>query len=464
MRERGEAEGKAYMEKLFAKWKAYREGIATRWEAIHDKMDDKSHTNWAKSDADLKKRKADILKAYEEKRMADRKADQERRETYEKMMAEWKADQERRETYEKMMAEWKADQERWEAERKAYEEKRMADRKADQERRETYKKMMAKWKADQERRETYEKMMAEWKADQERWEAERNAYEEKRMAEQRADQEKREAERKAHQNDLQKIMKEMIDANQTKIDDNQEELDIDLKEMREEIKSGEAEMKFTVDAFQEKMDVLIANRKDDRKETSCQETTEAHLECEKQTSVDMESEEVAIHSLKECRSEKAASQKVTETEADPGKMQSVEEHQEIPKEEAALMPVGGLRKRRRDRNLAAGCHQKPKRRIRASCESRRLTITGKKMTRRATVARRKRNVLRRIGTQGNCEPHKEFATARIRTTRCAKVARGREHGLQRQGKDVIAPRTRKGRKEEGEGLWNCLERNSVIRN
>jgi hypothetical protein len=44
MKERGEAEGKAYMEKLFAKWKAYREGIATRREAIHDKMD-KSRAN-----------------------------------------------------------------------------------------------------------------------------------------------------------------------------------------------------------------------------------------------------------------------------------------------------------------------------------------------------------------------------------------------------------------------------------
>jgi hypothetical protein len=44
-------------------------------------------------------------------------------------------------------------------------------------------------------------------------------------------------------------------------------------------------------------------------------------------------------------------------------MQSVEEHQEIPEEEAALMPVGGLRKWRRDWNLATGLRQKPKRRI-----------------------------------------------------------------------------------------------------
>jgi hypothetical protein len=59
--------------------KAYREGIATRREAIRDKMDEKSRANWAKLDADLKERKADILKAYEEEGMAYRKADQERR-------------------------------------------------------------------------------------------------------------------------------------------------------------------------------------------------------------------------------------------------------------------------------------------------------------------------------------------------------------------------------------------------
>jgi hypothetical protein len=54
-----------------------------------------------------------------------------------------------------------------------------------------------------------------------------------------------------------------------------------------------------------------------------------------------------------------------ETEPDPGMMQSVAEHQEVPKKEAAVMPVGGLRKRRRGGNLAAGLRQKPKGRIQA---------------------------------------------------------------------------------------------------
>jgi hypothetical protein len=109
-------------------------------------------------------------------------------------------------------------------------------------------------------------------------------------------------------------------------------------------------------------------------------------------------------------------------------MQSVEEEQEIPKEEAAVMPVGGLRKRRRDRNLAAGRRQKPMRRIQASCEfRRRLTIAFKKITRRATVAWHKRNVFRRIGSQGICGPRSKLTAAGIRTTRHARVAWHREN-------------------------------------
>jgi hypothetical protein len=42
-----------------------------------------------------------------------------------------------------------------------------------------------------------------------------------------------------------------------------------------------------------------------------------------------------------------------QTEPDPGMMQPTEGHQEIPKGEAAVKPVGEPRKRRRVRNLAA---------------------------------------------------------------------------------------------------------------
>jgi hypothetical protein len=51
-------------------------------------------------------------------------------------------------------------------------------------------------------------------------------------------------------------------------------------------------------------------------------------------------------------------QSETETEPIPGMMQSIGEHQDIPKEEAAVIPVGEPRKWRRVCNLAAECRQK----------------------------------------------------------------------------------------------------------
>jgi hypothetical protein len=195
-------------------------------------------------------------------------------------------------------------------------------------------------------------------------------------ADREADQEKADADRTTDRDFLKAIM------------------GANAKSMREIIKSGQAKM---VAAFKEKMVAMIANIKNDRKKTTaCQDVTGANPETtelnsrEKETVVEQHeipNEEVAVHSQRTCRSETAASQEDTETESDPGKMQSVEEHQEIPKEEAAVFPVGELRKRRRNRNLAAGRRQKPKGRIQASCESkRRLIVAGKKITRRATVA------------------------------------------------------------------------------
>jgi hypothetical protein len=50
--------------------------------------------------------------------------------------------------------------------------------------------------------------------------------------------------------------------------------------------------------------------------------------------------------------ETTAYDRATEIELNPGMMLSIEEHQEIPKGEAAVMSVGELRKRHRVQNLA----------------------------------------------------------------------------------------------------------------
>jgi hypothetical protein len=77
-------------------------------------------------------------------------------------------------------------------------------------------------------------------------------------------------------------------------------------------------------------------------------------------------------------------------------MQSIEEHQEIPKEEAAVMPGRGPRKRCKVRNLAAERCQKPKERTRGYRGSqKRLIVVYRKMSRHATVAWHKRHIVRK---------------------------------------------------------------------
>jgi hypothetical protein len=128
-----------------------------------------------------------------------------------------------------------------------------------------------------------------------------------------------EADRKNDREEM-RAGQEQIVSLPSRIEANQAKKDVNINEIGEEIKSGQAEMKSIGNAW-------IADMKDGRKETmACQGKTEARLECEESTSVDMEREA---------------------------------EYREVPKEEVAVMPVGGLRKRRRNRNLAAERRLKP---------------------------------------------------------------------------------------------------------
>jgi hypothetical protein len=68
-------------------------------------------------------------------------------------------------------------------------------------------------------------------------------------------------------------------------------------------------------------------------------------------------------------------QQAMETEPNPGMMQSKEEHQEIPKEEAAVMLVGELRKQCRDCSLAVERCQKRKEGTRGNSGTRRKLVT-----------------------------------------------------------------------------------------
>jgi hypothetical protein len=127
------------------------------------------------------------------------------------------------------------------------------------------------------------------------------------------------------------------------------------------------------------------------------------------------------------RVEKVGAELNQKTEANtgkinPGMMQCVEEHQDVAREEAAITPVKGLRKRRRVGKSIAGRSREPKRLTQGYYGSRRkATVAGKRTSIHATVAWLKRNLFRRSGTQEICGERKELTAAGIRKIPCAQV-------------------------------------------
>jgi hypothetical protein len=130
--------------------------------------------------------------------------------------------------------------------------------------------------------------------------------------------------------------------------------------------------------------------------------------------------------------ETTACNEAKETEPNPLMMPSMEEHQGISKKDAAVMPVGGPRKRRRVRNLASERHQKRKERTQGYSGSRRKSTSAcRKVTPRAKVAWRKRKLIRKIRIQASRESRKELAVARREMMHRAKVAWRRGHDRKR---------------------------------
>jgi hypothetical protein len=102
-------------------------------------------------------------------------------------------------------------------------------------------------------------------------------------------------------------------------------------------------------------------------------------------------------------------------------MRSIEEHQDIPKGEAAVMPVREPRKRSRVCNLAVERHQKRKERTWGNSGSRRKSAAAcRRVSHLAKVAWQKRNI-RKIRIQASCELRKEVAIAHRKMPRRAKV-------------------------------------------
>jgi hypothetical protein len=94
-------------------------------------------------------------------------------------------------------------------------------------------------------------------------------------------------------------------------------------------------------------------------------------------------------------------------------LQSAEEHQEFPREDAVAIPVRGQKRRHRGRKEAAGRRGERTELTRGDHGFRKkLAAACRKTSRRATVAWRKRNVFRKSWTCGNCGLRKEVTASR----------------------------------------------------
>jgi hypothetical protein len=100
-------------------------------------------------------------------------------------------------------------------------------------------------------------------------------------------------------------------------------------------------------------------------------------------------------------------------------MQSAEEYQQVPNEDAVVIPVRIRKRRHRGRKEAAGRRLEPKELNRVDRGSRKkLAAACRKVSRRATVAWLKRNVFRKSWTCGYCGLRKEVTASRKMVTHC----------------------------------------------
>jgi hypothetical protein len=91
-------------------------------------------------------------------------------------------------------------------------------------------------------------------------------------------------------------------------------------------------------------------------------------------------------------------------EAYPEEIESESEDQEIPKEHAAVKPVGALKKRPRGWNPAAKHHDWPEERIQENCGSLKKLVAVRRVTTcHAEVAWCKGNIIGKSWTNDNVE-------------------------------------------------------------
>jgi Skp family chaperone for outer membrane proteins len=239
--------------------------------------------------------------------------------------------------------------------------------------------------------------------------AKMNSYQEKAEASMaKLLEDKMDSYQKKAEASMAKLLEDKMDA---KVDSYQEKAEASMAKLLED------KMDAKMDSYQKKAEAGMAKLLEDKMDTkmdSYQEKSEASMaKLEEKIEEIMEAFLTRIDTIREKTT--TCNEATEKTEPDPDMMQSAEEHQDIPNEVTAVMPVRGLRKRCRVWKLAAEHLQKSKEGTRGYCESRRrVTVASKRTSHHATVAWQKRKLLSKSETQDNCGPLKNFAAAGMR--------------------------------------------------
>jgi hypothetical protein len=192
------------------------------------------------------------------------------------------------------------------------------------------------------------------------------------------------ADRKADHADLMARMEAIFDDNQKKAEANKEEM---LATIIEDRKANQVNLLSRMEA---KMDSNQKKAEEDRK--ADQEKMAADKE-------DFLARMDVIHEKRMAMLDDHQKRMMAtkNTEKNPETMQSLEEHQDFPNEDVAVMPVGELKKRRRGLKSIAERRGKPKKLKRGNSGSRKkLAAACREVSCRATVAWRKRKLFRQI--------------------------------------------------------------------
>jgi hypothetical protein len=195
---------------------------------------------------------------------------------------------------------------------------------------------------------------------------------------------------------------------------------LDMKaRLDENAKTGQQRML----AMNEKMETYLAKLDADREESKAwREKMKAEREAwREEMRADREQWKAKMDERMTATQVKSDGKLKELTEPREEMMQPAEEHQQVPREDAVVIPVRGRKRRHRGRKQAAERRGKPKELNRGDHGfKKKLAATCRKASRRATVAWLKRNVFRKSWIHGNCGPRKEVTASIKKVTRCER--------------------------------------------